>query len=146
MKICIPREENTVSGYNKRFLKFLRLLAEMNEGEGLFPRECRVCGTKFRNVAEDRCATQPKGHCFEDCRHLTSSHPFMMLYRHCTCGNTLVVSIGAGAFPDLDSFWHMLQNEAKDSGRDLKEIIERFADQFDCYLLELSNREEGGEA
>ena len=145
MKICLPRTENTVSGYNKRFLKFLRLLAEMNSNESLFPRECRVCGTKFRNVAEYCCATKPKGHCFEDCRELTSSHPFMMLYRHCTCGNTLVLSITASAFPDLDSFWQMLHDEANDSGRGLKEVIAKFSGQFDCYLLELNNRQEGEE-
>ncbi|MBI5251252.1 MAG: hypothetical protein HY912_17325 [Desulfomonile tiedjei] len=139
MKTSLPREEHPNGECNERFLEFVRLFAGMNANEGLFPRECRVCGTTFRNVAEYCYATYPKGHCFEDCRDLAQSDPFMMLYRHCKCGNTLVLRITEKIFPDLDAFWQMLHHEAEDSARPLKEVIAEFSDKCDCYLLNLKD-------
>jgi hypothetical protein len=59
----------------------------------------------------------------------------MMLYRHCTCGNTLVLSLTEKIFPELNAFWEMLQKEASESGRSLKEVVADFARQLDSYVL-----------
>lgn len=139
MKRGIPPEHHADSDYNDCFLEFFELFSEVDEVETLFPKECRVCGTTFAGMAEYCCATMPKGHCFEDCRGMNATTPFMMVYRHCTCGNTLVMTLTEKAFPDLDAFWEMLHEEAEKSGRSLKEVVEDFADQCDCYLLSLNN-------
>jgi hypothetical protein len=128
----------TDNDYNERFLDFFRLFAEIDEVESLFPKECRVCRTTFAGMAEYCCATHPKGHCFEDCRGMNAA-PFMMVYRHCPCGNTLVLTLTEKAFPSLNAFWEMLHHEAEESGRSLKEVVADFADQCDCYLLSLNN-------
>lgn len=138
MKSSVPQWANSVSDYNERFLQFLKLFSDIDTDENLFPRECRVCGTRFRNVGEYCQSTNPKGHCFEDCRNLSKSKPFMMLYRHCKCGNTLVLTITEQAFPHLNAFWQMLHDEASDSERLIKEVIAEFADQFDRFVLDFN--------
>jgi len=138
MRCGFPAKEHTGKDYNERFSRFFRLFIEIDQVEGLFPRQCRVCQTTFAGMAEYCSATKPKAHCFEDCRGVDST-PFMMVYRHCSCGNTLVLTLGEKAFPSLDSFWQMLQDEAEESGRTLKEVVTDFTDQFDRYLLSLNN-------
>jgi hypothetical protein len=116
----------------------MRLLVETGTIARLFPRECRVCGTTFADLSEYCCATKPRAHCFEDCRSL-SAEPFMMLYRHCNCGNTVVMTLTENAFPELNAFWEMLQDEAEQSNRSLKEVVADFARQFDRYLFSLNS-------
>ncbi|HMK33713.1 MAG TPA: hypothetical protein VK463_01510 [Desulfomonilaceae bacterium] len=139
MKTDSPREENAGGEYNERFLEFMRLFADMDTDENLFPRECRVCGTHFGSIREYFCATIPKGHCFENYCKPGADSGFMLLYRHCKCGNTLVLTLKEKEFPELNSFWQMLREEADDSERSLKEVVSDFADQCDCYLLSVIN-------
>ncbi len=134
MKSGFHRQQNVCREINGRFLEFMKLFGRVDAVAGLFPRECRVCRTMFASVEEYCGATSPKGHCFEDCRSFNAT-PVMMLYRHCTCGNTLVLTLTEEEFPGLDSFWQMLQDEAEESGRSVKEVAADFADQCDRYML-----------
>lgn len=141
MKTSPPSQQTIDIQYNEHFLEYMKVLAETETIASLFPRECRVCRTTFADLSEYCCATIQRAHCFEDCRRL-SSEPFMMLYRHCTCGNTLVVTITEKVFPELNAFWEMLQHEAEESNRSLKEVVADFARQFDSYLLSLNSSHE----
>jgi hypothetical protein len=138
MKITLCLTETSSIDFNKRFLEFFRLLANGKIDRGLFPRDCRLCGETFQDVAEYCCLTKPKAHCFEDCRSLSDSNPFMLFYRHCKCGNTLAVTISEDMFPDLHLFWQMLHDESEGSGRMLKDVIIEFVGQFDQYLKSLN--------
>jgi hypothetical protein len=123
--------------FTKGFIEFLELFAHLGEKGNIFPRECRVCKKTFYNMTDFSGTTIPKKHCFEDCR--TEKRRFMMFYRHCTCGNTLVLLLTDEMFPELDSFWDMLQRESKNSQRSLQQTTADFADQLDRYLLESNN-------
>jgi hypothetical protein len=138
MTLSYPPQPTDNTQYNENFLEYIKLFVETNAVAMLFPRECRVCGTTFADLVEYCCATSPRAHCFEDCRGLGAA-PFMMLYRHCTCGNTLVLSITEKAFPWLNTFWEMLQEEAEESKRSLKAVVADFAKQFETYLLSLNS-------
>jgi hypothetical protein len=121
-----------------RFVAFIQEIDKLAGDERLFPRSCRVCGKNFRTLAEYLCATVPRGHCYDDCRTMRP-RPFMMVYRHCTCGNTLVLSVDDQVFPVLDLFWKMLEEESERTGQSLKEVVSDFAVQCDCYLLSQNN-------
>lgn len=117
------------------------MLAEMDAttGEGkLFPKKCRVCNKEFHRFSEYLCATTPKGHVFEDCKEVMGK-PFTMMYRHCPCGNTLVLSLTEQTFPKLDLMWSMLRDEATASKRPLQEVVKEFSSQCDRYILERDN-------
>lgn len=62
--------------------------------------------------------------------------PYTMIYRHCRCGNTLVLTITEDIFPGLQDFWIMIKHEAEVSGREMKEIIAEFAEEWEISLLE----------
>ena len=123
--------------HNSRFVEFFRLLAEIDgtEGEGqVFPKKCRVCEQVFQRFPEYLRSTTPKGHVFEDCKDVMGI-PFTMMYRHCPCGNTLVLSLTEQIFPALDLMWSMLHDEATASGLPLQHVVKEFARQCEQYIL-----------
>jgi hypothetical protein len=144
MESCAPEElDNRGGACNERFLKFIRLLARMNTNDKLFPKPCRACGTTFDSFAEYLSATIPKGHTWEDCEEVMRK-PFTMLYRHCTCGNTLVLTLTEDTFPSLREFWAMLREEAELSQRPLNDVVKDFAEQCDQYMFDNLFTGEGG--
>ena len=129
--------EKGACGSNSHFLEYFRLFAEIHaigDMSKVFPKECRVCGRTFGSFAEFIRATQPKGHVFEDCQEVMD-RPFTMVYRHCSCSNTLVVTLTADIFPPLVRFWSMLGQEAEQSGKPLSEVVRDFSAQCDRYIL-----------
>lgn len=146
MEPCAPVQQDVEGGaYNEQFLKFIKLLAQMDRNEKLFPKPCRACGTTFDSFAEYLSATVPKGHTWEDCEEVMKK-PFTMLYRHCTCGNTLVLSLTEETFPMLREFWAMLHAEAEKSQRPLKDVVKEFSEQCDQYMFDNLFTGEGGKA
>ncbi len=119
--------------YNPRFLEFIELLMRINTSDALFPKECRACGKRFRSLSEYVCTTAPKAHTFEDC-HEVMHKPFTMVYRHCTCGNTLVLSLTEQNFPHLKDFWTMLQREAEETGRPLHAVVTEFTEECERFM------------
>jgi len=131
--------------YDERFLKFIKLLVLLDNSDKLFPKPCRACGTSFSTFSEYLSATIPKGHTWEDCEEVMKK-PFTMLYRHCTCGNTLVLTLTEETFPLLKEFWATLREEAEQSGRPLKDVVTDFAEQCDQYMFDNVFTGEGGKA
>ena len=74
----------------KRLEKFIDDFIALHRNEALFPKGCRSCGEEFRTLSEYLCLTVPKGHVFEDYSKIMKK-PYTMVYRHCICGNTLVL-------------------------------------------------------
>jgi len=71
---------------------------------------------------------------FEDCKEVMGK-PFTMVYRHCPCGNTLVLTLTEENFPSLDRMWAMLHAEATKSGIPLEALVKEFSRQCDRYIL-----------
>lgn len=80
---------------------------------------------------------------FEDCKEVMGK-PFTMVYRHCPCGNTLVLTLTDTNFPSLDRMWSMLHDEATNSGVPLEALVREFARQCDRYIVRGDNPCESG--
>jgi hypothetical protein len=126
--------EQTEERYDTRFLEFIKLLVLIDKNEQLFPKQCRTCGTFFDSLSDYLCATVPKAHSWQDCEEVMGK-PFTMMYRHCTCGNTLVLTLTEATFPRLPELWSMLRDEAEKSGRPLDEVVKEFSEQCDNYMF-----------
>jgi hypothetical protein len=118
------------------FIEFIKLLGSIDSDQRLFPKQCRVCGRQFFSFPEYVSCTSTKGHAFEDCREVMG-RPFTMMYRHCPCGNTLVLTFTEEIIPTLDEFWRMLRREAEKSGRPLREVVAEFGHECDRYMSTL---------
>jgi hypothetical protein len=119
--------------YNQRFLEFIKLLMLIDTSEKLFPKECRTCGKQFRSLSEYLCTTAPKAQTFENCQEVMNK-PFTMVYRHCTCGNTLVLSLTEQNFTQLNEFWTMLEQEAAATDKQLNQVVTEFTDECERYM------------
>ncbi len=126
--------EKTHGEHEKRFLEFMRLLAEIGKDEKLFPKDCRTCGRQFASFPQYLCATTPKGHSLEDCSEVMH-RPFTMVYRHCPCGNTLVLTLTRETFPMLDKMWAMLKHVAEERDQTLQEVVSQFVEECAEYIL-----------
>ena len=141
---AFSQENNSLQGEDEPqhvsspFLEFLRLFAEIHsvgDMTKIFPKTCRVCGHQFDSFKILIRDTEPKGHVFEDCEEVMN-RPYTMVYRHCPCSNTLVVTLTAETFPPLVRFWPMLRQEAERSGKSLTAVVRDFSTQCDRYVLD----------
>jgi hypothetical protein len=131
------RKQEASSRCAPRFSDLLELFGEFDGTEGrtkLFPKACRVCGRNFHTLSEYVSETKPKSHVFEDCSEIMKM-PFTMVYRHCTCGNTLVMTFTQENFPALDFFWSVLREEALRSERTLTSVVSEFSELCDRYFI-----------
>ncbi len=126
--------QRTHGEYDERFLEFIKLLAAIERNHGLFPKDCRTCGRKFVSFSEYFWATTCKGHGLEDCSDVML-RPFTMIYRHCPCGNTLVVTLTRETFPMLDNLWAMLQRVAAERQEPLQTVVSQFVEKCSDYIL-----------
>jgi hypothetical protein len=121
------------SDYDAVFFELLRFIAAIEEDPKLFPKVCRVCGMEFGSFAGYLGLTKPKGHVLEDCAEVMN-RPYTMVYRHCTCGNTLVLTLTQQNMPMLETFWAILRKEAENSGKELRTVILDFIERLDLYI------------
>ena len=126
--------ENEENRYNPRFLKFLQAFAAIDNDEKLFPKTCRTCGRTFPSLSAYLQGTVAKGHSLEDCED-TMRMPYTMTYRHCSCGNTLVLTFTADTYPLLRDLWVALREEAARDGKALNEVVADFSAQWERYIL-----------
>jgi hypothetical protein len=89
----------------------------------------------FSSFSEYLSATIPKGHTWQDCEEVMKK-PYTMLYRHCTCGNTLVLTLTEETFPLLKELWSTLREESEQSGRPLNDVVTDFAELCDQYMFD----------
>lgn len=122
---------NTKDGdINPRFSQYIELFRSIEDTELLFPKPCRACGRSFVGLSDYLLSTSPKGHSMEDASSVMQKQ-FTMMYRHCTCGNTLVLSFTEEIFPALESLWSMLQREAEQTGKSLQAVVLAFMNQWE---------------
>lgn len=125
---------SSTNTYNPRFLKFIELLGLINRHEKLFPKGCRTCGTVFSSLSEYIVSTIPKGQSLDDCEAVMDQ-PWTMMYRHCSCGNTLVLTFTEETFPMIGELWAMLRREAEGRDKPLKEVVLDFVTQWERYVM-----------
>ena len=119
---------------NPKYRKFIRLFQEIDKHEKLFPKACNTCGRSFRTYSQYISETVPKGHVLEDCKEVMST-PFTMIYRHCMCGNTLVLTLTEETSPWLDELWEVLNEEAERTGAPIRTVTAEFAGQCDKIIV-----------
>lgn len=129
----LPRKEID-SEYKPEYRKFIRLFRGIETNEKLFPKECKTCGKTFRTYSHFIAETIPKGHVLEDCKDVMKT-PFTMMYRHCMCGNTLVLTLTEETSPWIDDFWEMLNEEAERTGKPIRTVVAEFTEQCDEIIV-----------
>lgn len=133
MEDLLISPETSNRHYNPRFLEFLKLFLPVDTHEKLFPKGCRTCGRTFLSLSHYLGSTVGKGHTLDDAEEVMGK-PYTMTYRHCTCGNTLVLTFTLETYPLLGRLWSMLRSEAEVSKRPLKEVVSDFVEQWERYL------------
>jgi len=132
---CTAGENNQI---DSKFAEFMELFSLIGSDEKLFPKLCRTCGTSYLSFSDFVAGTVAKGHCLEDCSQVMGK-PYTMMYRHCECGNTLVLSLTDEVFPELNDFWKMMMQEAEARGIPLRSLVMEFANSCESHLC--SNKE-----
>jgi hypothetical protein len=123
------------SQYNEQFLEFIKLFALIGADSKIFPKTCKACGRVYHNFPEYLQKTSAAAHGLEE--YSISLDPnFTMQYRNCACGTTLTIAFTKATYPLLDKFWEMLANEARKTGKPLREIVTEFRDQCNRYVIE----------
>ncbi|MDQ7784037.1 MAG: hypothetical protein RDU20_14230 [Desulfomonilaceae bacterium] len=139
MKSRVVSREISDNRFNPRFLKFIELFVPIDTHEKLFPKECRTCGRTYGSLSEYLLRTVAKGHTLDNAEEVMGE-PFTMTYRHCACGNTLVLTFTAETYPVLGELWSMLGEEARSAGKPLNEAVMDFVDQWERYMLAHAKR------
>ena len=129
--------------YNARFLEFIKRFVPVDRHEKLFPKECRTCGRTYVSLSHFLGGTEPKGHTLDDEAEVMGQ-PFTMTYRHCGCGNTLVLTLTEETYPLLTEMWVMLAAEAEKSRKPLSVVVTEFVDQWEHYMLTHTNSSKNG--
>jgi hypothetical protein len=120
--------------FDARFEEFFQGFIAIRSHERLFPKECRTCGRKFANFCDYLFYTVPKGHVFEDCADVMRRQ-YTMMYRHCGCGNTLVLTLTEEVFPQLQALWVALKQLADQTGVPLNQVVTAFSDECDRFIV-----------
>jgi hypothetical protein len=115
---------------NPHFSEYIELFRSIDDTELLFPKPCRACGRNFGSISDYIGYTSPKGHSIEDASSVMQK-PFTMMYRHCACGNTLVLTFTEAIFPQLGDFWSMVEQEAEETGKTVQEVVQEFMEQWE---------------
>ncbi len=118
---------------NLRFSEYIELFQSIDDTDMLFPKPCRACGRNFYSISDYICYTSPKGHSIEDASGVMQK-PFTMMYRHCACGNTLVLTFTEAIFPRLGNFWSMVEQEAEETGKSTQEVVLEFMKQWELTV------------
>jgi hypothetical protein len=122
-------------GVHPRLMEFLDCFSRIRDDQRLFPKECRSCGEEFASFSEYLCLTNPKGHGLEDCSGVMK-RAYTLCYRHCPCGNTLVLPLTADVFPRIQEFWDALRDISEERGIPLVEVVAEFVAQCERHILE----------
>jgi hypothetical protein len=123
---------------NTRFREFMEAFLHVGENGDLFPKQCRACKRVFESYAQYLRQTIPKRHVMEDCSDVMRK-PYTMLYRHCLCGNTLVLSLTDESYPLLDEMWAALRAEAERTGKALESVVGEFREACDRHVIQHSD-------
>lgn len=115
-------------------LAFIRVFAAIDTDPKVFPKNCRTCGRVFRGFADYVRETTRKGHVLEDCSDVMG-RAYTMIYRHCPCGNTLVLTVTDEVVPELDDFWAAVNEESEKTGKAVREVLAEFIEACDDFII-----------
>ena len=115
---------------NPNFLKFINLLAQLNKSGRIPQKECRACGKVYCDLDQYIWDTEAKAQTMEDAGGVMSK-AFTMLYRNCSCGNTLVLTLTGEIFPEISEFWNMIRSEAQVSGLPVRDVVLSFMNDWE---------------
>ncbi len=118
--------------------QLFRGLAEIERNDRLFPKVCRTCGKTYDDFPALVRSTVPKRHVLQDCSDVMD-RPYTMMYRHCACGNTLVITLTDEHTAELERLWRVLRRKAEESGAGLQEVVSDFVRRWDRYILNGDN-------
>lgn len=118
---------------NPQFQKFIELMAQLNTSGKIPAKECRACGKTYCDLHQYIWETEAKAQSMEDAGGVMGK-PFTMMYRNCSCGNTLVLTLTDQNFPELDKFWDMIRQESEFAQLPLRETVLRFMLEWEDYI------------
>ncbi len=118
---------------NPNFLKFMNLLAQLNKSGRIPPKVCRACGKVYCDLDQYIWDTEAKAQTMEDAGGVMSK-AFTMLYRNCSCGNTLVLTLTGEIFPEISEFWEMIRNEAQTNGLPVRDVVLSFMNDWESRI------------
>ncbi|MGO8881934.1 MAG: hypothetical protein ACLPVO_12380 [Desulfomonilaceae bacterium] len=131
-------EEETESRVAERtremvFKDFIQQFSLINNDKDLFPKKCRTCGKKYESLYHYIYDTEAKAQSMEDAGEIMGKS-FTMIYRNCSCGNTLVVSVTDEILPSIKDFWKAVRRLAYKSNMPVKEIVTSFVDEWERQI------------
>lgn len=131
-------EEETESRVPERtremvFKDFIQQFSLINNDKDLFPKKCRTCGKKYESLYHYIYDTEAKAQSMEDAGEIMGKS-FTMIYRNCSCGNTLVVSVTDEILPSIKDFWKAVRRLSYKSNMPVKEIVTSFIDEWESQI------------
>lgn len=127
-------KSKVISAFRKElFDDFIEHFLCIDNHEEVFPKKCRTCGKEYGSLDHYICDTEAKAQTMEDAGEIMGKS-FTMVYRNCSCGNTLVVTITDQIMPKIVEFWEALRLEANTSGHSLKSIVAAFVEEWENQI------------
>lgn len=115
------------------FKDFIQQFSLINNDKDLFPKKCRTCGKKYESLYHYIYDTEAKAQSMEDAGEIMGKS-FTMIYRNCSCGNTLVVSVTDEILPSIKDFWKAVRRLSYKSNMPVKEIVTSFIDEWESQI------------
>ena len=124
------------------FSSFVQQFSIMNNSRNIFPKKCRTCGKEYESLYQYLCDTEAKAQSMEDAGEIMGKSS-TMIYRNCSCGNTLVVTVTDQILPTISDFWRALRRMAEIQGKPLKEVVALFVEEWERQIHKQYNCLEG---
>ena len=124
------------------FSSFVQQFSIMNNSRNIFPKKCRTCGKEYESLYQYLCDTEAKAQSMEDAGEIMGKSS-TMIYRNCSCGNTLVVTVTDQILPTISDFWRALRRLAEIQGKPLKEVVALFVEEWERQIHKQYNCLEG---
>ena len=124
------------------FSSFVQQFSIMNNSRNIFPKKCRTCGKEYGSLYQYLCDTEAKAQSMEDAGEIMGKSS-TMIYRNCSCGNTLVVTVTDQILPTISNFWRELRQMAEIQGKPLKEVVALFVEEWERQIHKQYNCLEG---
>ena len=115
-------------------MKFIKLLEQLNKSGKIPAKECRACGKVYCDLYQYIWDTEAKAQTMEDAGGVMDK-AFTMLYRNCSCGNTLVLTLTGDTFPEITDFWNAMRLQAESGHESLKEVVTSFMSDWEAYII-----------
>jgi hypothetical protein len=136
-------EEETESWVSEKtremvFKDFIQQFSLINNDKDLFPKKCRTCGKEYESLYHYIYDTEAKAQSMEDAGEIMGRSS-TMIYRNCSCGNTLVVTVTDEIFTSIKDFWKAVRSMADKSNQPVKDVVKSFVDEWESQIQNYFN-------